>query len=381
MAKRDDPVYLDYNATAPTRPEVIEAVAAAMAEPGNPSSVHGFGRTARRIVEDAREKIAALLGADPAGVVFTSGGTEANDLAIRGSGPARIAVSAIEHPAVLATADTAAMVPAGPDGVIDLAALREVLEGWRQAAPEDRLMVSLMLANNETGVVQPVAEAAEIARAHGTVMHTDAVQATGKMPVDLGALGVDMLSLSAHKIGGPNGIGALVLADGVEVTARIRGGGQERGRRGGTENVAAIAGFGVAAELAGRELDAFAGLAVLRDDLEARLLAAVPGLTVFGRGAPRLPNTSCIAMPGVAADTQLIAFDTDGYAISAGAACSSGKVAVSPVLAAMGATTEEAGSTIRVSLGLHNTAADVADFAAAWLALCRRVGADTGRAA
>lgn len=376
-----DPVYLDYNATAPIRPEVIDAVAGAMTEPGNPSSVHGFGRAARRIVEDAREKVAALIGADPAGVVFTSGGTEANDLAIQGSRPVRIAVSAVEHPAVLAAAEAAAKVPVGGDGVSDLAALRTLLEDWRGAAPDDRLLVSLMLANNETGVLQPVREAAEIARELDAVIHTDAVQATGKVAVDLTTLGVDMVSLSAHKIGGPNGIGALVLRDGVEVAARIRGGGQERGRRGGTENVAAIAGFGVAADLAGGELDAFTGLAALRDGLERRLLDEVPGLTIFGRGSPRLPNTSCIAMPGVAADTQLISFDTEGFAISAGSACSSGKVATSPVLDAMGATPEAAGGTIRVSLGLHNTAEHVEAFAAAWLALCRRVGACGARAA
>ena len=360
-------VYMDYNATAPMRPAVVAAVAEALGLTGNPSSVHRFGRLARRRLEEAREQVAALVGARPDQVVFTGGGTEANNLALAGSGRGRRIVSAIEHESVANAAPDAETVPVTADGAIDLAALDALL-----ARPGPPALLSVMLANNETGVIQPVAAAAAAARRAGALVHCDAVQAAGRIPVDFAALGVDLLSLSAHKLGGPPGSGALIVADGVALTALLRGGGQERGRRAGTENVAGAAGFGVAAELARAELAAQGRLARLRDALEARLRATVPAATVFGAAASRLPNTSCFALPGLAAATQVMALDLAGVAVSAGAACSSGKVRPSRVLRAMGVAEDAAGSAIRVSLGWGSADADIDRLVAAWSALAAR---------
>ncbi|MEK7244548.1 MAG: aminotransferase class V-fold PLP-dependent enzyme, partial [Pseudomonadota bacterium] len=280
-------VYLDHNATTPLRPEAERAIAAALARTGNPSSVHGFGRAVRRTVEDARERIAALVGARPDrgasysargvkparpdSVIFTSGGTEANALAVRGAGRERILVSAVEHASVLAAAPAAVRVPVNREGVIDLDALEAALVADPRPA-----LVSLMLANNETGAIQPVARAAEIARRHGALLHCDAVQAAGKISIDLAGLGAHILTLSAHKLGGPMGAGALVVGDAVPLEALQKGGGQERGLRAGTENVSGIAGFGAAAAAAQAELGRFGRLVAWRDDLEARAKAAVP---------------------------------------------------------------------------------------------------------
>ena len=363
-------IYLDYNATAPLRPEARDAVVAALSVTGNPSSIHGFGRTARRLVEDARDAVAVLVGVTPAQIVFTSGGTEANAMALHGPVVAgrRALVSAIEHPSVLAAAG-GELIPVLADGRIDLAALEAALADSGRPT-----LVSLMAANNETGVIQPVAEAAAIARNHGAVVHCDAVQAAGKIPIAFDALGIDMLSLSAHKIGGLPGIGALVVRDGVAMPALMRGGGQERGRRAGTENLPGIAGFGAAAIAAQSDLAEFAGLADLRDGLERQILELCPSATIFGRPAPRLANTSCIAMPGVPAATQLMGFDLAGIAVSAGSACSSGKVAASHVLGAMGAADTEMESAIRVSLGWETRPLHIDAFVAAWTALFRRAG-------
>lgn len=367
------PVYLDYNATAPLRPEVRETLAAALDLVGNPSSVHGFGRACRSAVEHARAQVAALVGARPSEVVFTSGGTEANNLALRGAAPGRrLVVSAIEHESVLAAAPDAARVPVNAQGVVDLDALDARLAAL-DADGGPPACLSLMLANNETGVLQPVAEAARLAHARGALVHCDAVQAAGRLPLDRAALGVDLLTLSAHKLGGPQGVGALVVRDGLTLPALLRGGGQERGRRAGTENVAGIAGFGRAAELALSDLDAAAGLAALRDGLERRIRALVPTVRLFGAGAPRLANTSCIGLPGLPGETQVMALDLAGVAVSAGAACSSGKVRASHVLRAMGADPAEAGSAIRVSLGWATGPADIDRFIEAWTALHRRV--------
>ena len=365
--------YLDWNATAPMRPEAIDAVERRMRAGGNASAVHRLGREARLVVEDARAAVARLVGADPANVIFTGGGTEADNLALRGVPGRRLMVSAIEHGAVLAPAMLhdahAVLLPVDGDGRLDLAALEAAL-----AASDRPALVSVMLANNETGVIQPVAEAAAIAHRHGALLHTDAIQAAGKIPVDIAALGADMLSLSAHKIGGPQGVGALVLAADLPLEAVQVGGGQERGRRSGTENVPGIAGFGVAAAAAQADLSDGARLAALRDGLERRLAEIAPDRAVFGAGAPRLPNTSCVAMPGVKADTQLMAFDLEDVAVSAGAACSSGKVAASHVLAAMGADDALARSAIRVSMGWLTGAAEVDRFVEVWQALYRRCG-------
>lgn len=363
-------IYLDANANAPLRPSAADAMARAMTAAGNPSSVHGAGRAQRRIVDEAREAVAAMAGAAPAHVVFTASGTEANNLALRGAGARAVLASAVEHVSVLDAADPVRRVPVSDAGLLDLDALAALLgESARPA------LVSVMLANNETGAVQPVARAAEIAHAHGALLHCDAAQAAGRIAIDLAALGADMLTLSAHKMGGPMGAGALVLARDLDLDPILRGGGQERRRRAGSENVPAIAGFGaVAAEVAPLLAEA-PRLAALRDGLEAGLLAEAPEAVVFGADAPRLPNTSCVAMPGASAETQVIAFDLAGFAVSAGAACSSGKVARSHVLAAMGVPETLAASAIRVSLGWHNTATDTLAFARAWLGLHARFAA------
>ena len=360
--------YLDYNATAPLRPEAAAALAEAAAAIGNPSSVHRFGRDRRRRIENAREQVAALTGAAPGQVVFTSGGTEANQLALRGAlggPPTRIIASAIEHDSVLAAGVTPA--PVGADGLIDLAALAALL-----AEPAGPTVLSLMLANNETGVIQPVAEAASLAQRAGALVHCDAVQAAGRVTLDMAALGVDLLSLSAHKLGGPPGVGALIVADRVALAAQVVGGGQERGRRAGTENVPGIAAFGAAAVAAAGELDQVGRLAQWRDRLEREALAGRSDAVVFGAAGPRLPNTSCLGLPGLSSETQVMALDLAGVAVSAGAACSSGKLRPSHVLRAMGATPAVAGSAIRVSLGWATEAADIDRFLAAWLAMAGR---------
>lgn len=369
--------YLDWNASAPLRAEAREALCAALELIGNPSSVHGEGRAARRLVERAREQVAALVGANPRNVIFTSGGTEANALALSPSiddGKKRIATllaSAIEHPSVLAggrfPAHAVEQVPVDSNGVIDLTALERRLGALAQQ--HVRPLVSLMAANNETGVMQPVAQAAEIVHRHGGLLHVDAVQAAGRIPLDINALGADLLTLSAHKIGGPKGAGALIRRDESIHIAEplIRGGGQERGARAGTENVAAIAAFGVAAATAAAALAAeVAHMVRLRDRLEARLRAATPDAVIFGGAAERLPNTTLVSMPGTKAETLVIAFDLDGIAVSSGAACSSGKVAPSHVLAAMGVDPELARGAIRISTGPITTEAEIERFLDVW---------------
>ena len=360
------PVYLDYNATAPVRPEAAQAVADALQEVGNASSVHRFGRGARRRVEDAREAVAALIGCKPSTLVFTSGGTEANNMALRGSRAERLLVSAGEHDSVLRVPG-AEPVPLRPDGRIDLDALATAL-----AADPRPALVSVMLANNETGTIQPVAEVVEVARRHGARVHCDAVQAPGKIAVDAAALGVDLMTLSAHKLGGPQGAGALAILDDGPLAGLLTGGGQERGFRAGTENVAAIAGFGAAAERARAELDRMREFGRWRDRLEAEARAFGPAVRVHGADAPRLPNTSCLGLAGVRAETQVMALDLDGVAVSSGSACSSGKVHPSHVLRAMGLGEDAAGSAVRVSLGWASAAGDVDRFLESWGRLARR---------
>lgn len=363
--------YLDYNATAPVRREVIEAVRRRQEVGGNPSSVHALGRAARRAVEEAREQVAALVKARPDQVVFTGGGTESNNLALNGLGARRLAVSAVEHGSVLAVAligdPDAVILPVDEAGRVEPASIAEALVGCDRA-----IFVTVMLANNETGVINPVGEIAEAVHALGGKMHCDAIQAAGKIPVDFADLGVDLMSLSAHKIGGPQGVGALIIGDDTEVTARLVGGGQERGLRAGTENVPGIVGFGVAAEISARSLSAFAELATWRDDLELRLARAASEIFIVGAGAPRLPNTSCLTMPGVAAETQVMAFDLAGVAVSAGAACSSGKIARSHVLEAMGLDNDIAGSAIRVSFGWETDKSELDLLFEAWTELYAR---------
>jgi cysteine desulfurase len=380
--------YLDYNATAPLRPEVREAMVAALSLAGNPSSVHAEGRAARAAIEAARAKVARLLRARPEDVIFTSGGTEANVLALApGGADDRLHVSAVEHPSVLAggrfSPAQVSRIPVTADGVMDLDFLASELAKHHLNGRGTRPFVSLMAANNETGALQPVAAAAKIvhdASVHtvGGVLHCDAVQAAGKVPLDMAALDADLVSLSAHKLGGHKGIGALVLRKGVTVAPMLKGGGQELRRRAGTENVAGIVGFGVAAEIAAAELDeaqAIAGSrnALLRDALEARALAIAPEAVVLSARVARLPNTSCIAVPGTKAETLVIGLDLAGVAVSAGSACSSGKVEVSHVLSAMGVGSELSRSAIRVSLGYGSTPADIERFIEAWGALIKRL--------
>ncbi|MGE5477097.1 MAG: cysteine desulfurase family protein [Bacteroidales bacterium] len=369
--------YLDYNAGAPVRPEVVAAMAETLAEPGNPSSVHSAGRRARARMEDARAAVAALVGAQPAGVVFTSGGTEANNLVLRGCGRPRLLVSAVEHASVREAAPDAQVIPVDGDGVVDLAALERLLAA--EAAPA---LVSVMLANNETGVIQPVAEVARIARAFGALVHCDAAQGPGRLSVSLSGLDVDFLTLSAHKLGGPAGIGALVSANADFPLAPILlGGGQERRRRAGSENLAGIVGFGTSIRLAadiGAEGDR---VKELRDRLETAVTSRVPGAVVVGAGVARLCNTTCVALPGVPSQVQVMALDLAQVAVSAGSACSSGKVGESAVLRAMGLEPAVSGSAIRVSLGWGSTAEDVEMFLSAWCELARRKGFEVRDAA
>jgi len=359
-------LYLDANAAEPLRPEAREAAIAAMALTGNPSSVHAEGRAARRALEGARGQVAARFGAAARDVVFTSGGTEANALAIAAlSHGRRVMMGATEHPAVRQAAGAAAAVlPVLANGQLDLGALEAALAAGGPA------LVCAMAANNETGVIHPFAEIAALCHRHGALLHLDAVQAAGRIPLDAASLGAATIALSGHKLGGPKGAGALILRPGLELAPLIAGGGQERGRRGGTEALPAIAGMGAAAAAADPALAA--RLAPLRDAIEQGL-----DLPVAGAGAPRLPNTLCAALPGASAETQVIALDLAGVRVSAGAACSSGKVAASPVLAAMG-WGDLAGEAIRISLPWNALEDAAARFLAAHAAmragLLRRAG-------
>ena len=368
MARR---IYLDWNATTPLRPEAKAAMAHAWETGGNPSSVHAEGREARRLVEEARATVASAIGAEPANVVFTSGGTEANALALtpgirRGKGPAtqRLLISAIEHPSVLAggrfAPEATERIAVTREGLVDLDCLRAMLDG-------PPALVSIMLANNETGAIQPVAQAAELVHAAGGLLHVDAIQALGKIPFDLAATGADLLSLSAHKIGGPKGVGALGLAEGVEgLVPLLRGGGQEKGHRAGTEDVAGIAGFGTATQAALAAQEDEAGR---QERLRARLEAGLretAGAVLFAADTKRLPNTVLFAVPGMRAETAVIGFDLEGIAVSAGSACSSGKVQPSHVVEAMGYGGELALGAVRLSLGWSTTEADVDLALQAW---------------
>jgi cysteine desulfurase len=371
-------VYLDYNATSLPRASAKEAVVAAMLSPANASSVHAEGRNARSIVEDARRRVAALVGAEPEAVVFTSGATEANALALvpelelEGK-PVRcdvLLISAIEHPSVRAGGrfDPAKIeiVAVDQSGMIDLAALNESLAMHRDAGR--RAMVSVMAANNESGVLQPLRAVADLVHDAGGVFHTDAVQAAGKISFDIVESGADLFSITAHKLGGPQGAGALIArhAD-TRVPPLMQGGGQERGRRPGTESVAAIAGFGAAASEAGNTLAPEGSrLGTLRARLEDGIRAVASDAVIFSERAPRLPNTTFFAAPGVSAQTAIIAFDLEGVAVSSGSACSSGKVAASETLQGMGVAPELIKGAMRVSMGWNTSDADVTEFLGVW---------------
>ena len=370
-----DRVFLDWNATTPLRPEARAAIAAALALTGNASSIHAEGRAAHALVEEARGQVAALAGANPRSVTFTSGATEANMLALtpaievggRKAPRDRLFVSAIEHSSVLrgarfAAADTE-VLPVTEAGMIDLAQLK------RRIASAERPLVSVMLVNNETGVIQPIGEVAAIVHDANGLLHVDAVQAPGRIDCRMGELGADLLTLSAHKIGGSHGAGALVRRGELHIAdPLIKGGLQERGLRAGTENVAAIAGFGAAAALAATLADG-ARMTALRDRLESGLKAATSDVVIFGEASPRLPNTTLFAVPGIKAETAVIAFDLNGIAVSSGSACSSGKVTASHVLAAMGVAPSLARGAVRVSIGQTTTEADIERFLVTWIML------------
>ncbi len=361
--------YLDWNATAPLCPEARAAIERTLDVVGNPSSVHSEGRRARAIVETAREQVAALVGARPSEIVFTSGATEACN-AVLGARWAAILRAGIEHDAVLKPADTSGSeivaLAVDGDGVVDVDGIAHGARTAVESHGAGKVLIALQLANNETGVIQPVGEAATLAHEAGALIFSDAVQAAGRIPVDFAALGLDAMALSAHKLGGPKGIGALVVRDGFELPALLQGGGQERRRRGGTENIPGIAGFGAAAAAAHRTIADATRIAALRDRLEAGLLDLTPDAHIKGADAKRLPNTTCIALPGQAAETLVIRFDLAGIALSAGAACSAGKIGVSHVLLAMGCDEATARSAIRISIGPTTTDHEIDRCLAAW---------------
>jgi cysteine desulfurase len=371
--------YCDHNATAPLRLEAREAVERALSLTGNPSSVHAGGRAARAMVEDAREAVARLAGAKSQSVIFTSGATEANALALWGAVEAamdagkpitRLLVSAIEHKSVLKTADIVAervagirleIVPVTADGVVDIEALATLLRG------EGRALVAVMAANNETGVVQPVAEISRLCRAADALLLGDAVTAAGKIPLDAGLC--DYMSLSGHKLGAPQGVGVLIIIDAAPLAPQLVGGGQQKGLRAGTENLSGIAGFGAAAKTVLSNDEERTRLAALRDGFERALKEALPEAVILGANAPRLPNTSNVALPGLAAENMVIALDLDGVMVSSGSSCSSGKIAVSHVLAAMGKGDL---SSIRISFGWNSRPEDADAVVASLVKLWQR---------
>lgn len=356
--------YMDYNASAPVLPAVADAMAKALTHVGNPSSVHRMGREARAMMEDAREAVARFVNVPADWVIFTSGGTEADTLALNGCGRERILVSAVEHAAVLKAHPDAEILPVDENGVVDLSALEQAL------ADDDRpALVSVTAANNETGVIEPVKEIAEIAHKYGALMHCDAVQMVGKCDFDVRALDLDLVSLSAHKVGGPQGVGALVKREGLVLDAMFKGGGQERSLRSGTENLPGIVGFGAALK---EKID-FCAVKALRDELEAQTKEL--GAIVFGDRVERLPNTSYFALPGMPSERQVMALDLANVMVSAGSACSSGKVKTSHVLLAMNVKEEIASCAIRVSLGWNSSKKDVKMFVQAWKKLVERVQA------
>ncbi len=360
-------IYLDHNATAPLRPEARAAMVGAMDTLGNPSSVHGEGRKVRRLVEDARAQVARLVGVAPANVVFTSGATEANNWVVS-AGWDRVFAAGVEHDSVLSPArgSTARFTEIAVDanGRARLDDLERAVCAQQEGSA--RNLLALQMANNETGVMQPIAQAAELCRKHRITLHCDGVQGAGRAAIDFSALGLDTLSLSSHKLGGPTGVGALIVGDGIDFAPLIAGGGQERRRRAGTENVVGIAGFGAAAQVAARDLADVEAMAMLRDVLERALLDMTPAAQIFGVDVQRIGNTTYIGVRGVLAETLLIKFDLAGVAVSSGAACSSGKVGTSHVLSAMKIDPQIARGAIRISLGWNTSRADVDAFLDVW---------------
>ena len=360
-----DIIYLDYNATAPIRPEVIEIMAEVMIEGGNPSSVHVIGRKAKSRLEEARSLIASTINCRPQMLIFTSGGTEANNMAVLSSSKKRLITTNSEHDSIRSAASRfngkVDMVSIDRNGILDIKELAEHLK-----SDGDDTIVSILYANNETGVLQNIRIIADLVHDAGALLHIDAIQAFAKIEIDFMALGCDMMSLSAHKIGGPQGVGALVTYEKLSVVSPILGGGQEVGRRGGTENIAGIAGFGMAASMVPKSLDKMEMLKLWRNQMEADLLAHSNEAIILGQNAPRLPNVSMIYMPGVLSDTQVMNFDLDKICVSAGSACSSGRVKSSAVIKAMTGEDKIAMSTVRMSLGWESEKEEVDRFVKCW---------------
>lgn len=364
-------IYLDYNATAPMRPATRECMMAVLGETGNAASVHAHGRAARKRVEDARAQVAALAHVRAQQVIFNSGATESNNTIMHGMDGRRVLVSSIEHLSVLEAAPaTAEKIPVTADGIIDMDAFKKMLNNGPAPA-----LVSVMLVNSETGAIQPVKEIAKLAKDAGALMHTDAVQGVGRMDVNLKDLGVDMMSVSAHKIGGPQGVGAIIFRETQLLPKFMKGGTQEMHQRAGTQNAAGIAGFGHAAEATLNELPDYGRITDLRDGLEKRLRAVANDIIIHAGKAPRVGNTTNIGVPGLSAETQLMALDLDGISVSAGSACSAGSYKPSYVLAAMGADEQAARSALRISLGWGTTSADIDRFIAAWTTMRDRAHA------
>ncbi len=366
-------VYLDYNATAPIRPEVKQAVSEAMEHIGNPSSVHGFGRTIRKHVEAARDQLAQAINADPKDVTFTSGATESNNMVLRGVDADRIYVSSIEHPSLIDSAQSMSsvqIIPCQSNGVIDLEWLKAELDQHSG----NKILISVMWVNNETGVIQPIEDIISIAKAQGNVLvHTDAVQALGRMPIDVQALGCDFISFSAHKIGGLSGIGALIYDHDLHLNKIIEGGGQEKRRRSGTENHIGIISFGVAAEYAIRDLERFQAMDDWRIEAEKEIKDNVSEAIIFGSDVPRVANTIQVSLPGIPAEKQLMNLDLTGISVSSGAACSSGSIRPSHVLKAMGASDDEARGALRISMGWDSQKADIDYFVKQWIPMAQKL--------
>ena len=346
-------IYLDYNATAPLRPGVKEAMLEVLDDPGNASSIHAHGRTARKQIETARAQVADLVGATAEQVTFNSGATEANNTILNHYADQQILISAIEHPCIQEACRPAAHIPVTRDGLIDLAALETLMETHQPA------LVSVMLVNNETGVIQPIEKISTLCRVYQTKLHVDGAQATGKIPFNMAKLGIDYLPLSAHKMGGPQGIGALIVRQSAEPPVLLHGGGQEKRKRGGTENTAGIIGFGVAAAHAKAHIEEFRALSELQNRFETGLRNMASDVVVFGEGAERVANTTCCAIPGTTAETILIAMDLAGICISSGSACSRGKVGQSATLGAMDAPDDLLKAALRISTGWFTTQEEI----------------------
>lgn len=365
------PIYLDYNATAPLLNEAKKAMQDCFDDMGNPSSIHGFGRAIRKKVEQAREQIAKLVNCDPTHIAFTSGATEANNWVITQAPVQRVLISAIEHPSIIDLAPiqkNIEIIPVTASGTVDLEALEKML-----ARENAKTLVSVMWVNNETGVIQPIEEIAALAKKYAALLHTDAVQALGRFEIDFEKMPIDYVSISAHKIGGPAGIGALIYGHDTPLEKFIHGGGQERRRRAGTENTLGIVGFGAAAKFAKENIKRYKELASWRDELESRMEKATPDAIFVGQTSPRVGNTIQVILPGAASEKQLIAFDLAGIGVSSGSACSSGSVKPSHVLSAMGVSEAMAKCAIRISFGLMTQKVELDRFFEAWVANSQRL--------